>query len=186
MAIIYKHTCLISGKCYIGQTVKSIKRRWQEHCADAKYNTSRKFMLALKKHGTEDWTHEVLFESDDSRLINDKEIEYIKLFDSVKKGYNTSYEKFRDNTLHREDSIEKMKLSQKAAHARRREEGTEGGWTRKDGGPMLGKQHPGKGKSNANKGKKAGQTWEEIFGVEGAAKRREDARLRKLNKSEVR
>jgi group I intron endonuclease len=169
MAIIYKHTCLANGKCYIGQTVKSMERRWQEHCADAKYNTSRKFMLALKKYGTTDWTHEVLFESSDNILINDKEIEYIKLFDSVKNGYNTSFEKFRTNTLHRDDSIEKMKVSQKAAHARRRakNDGVETTEKHKKHKPHTsGWDHPRKGISNPNCGPEVGKMgWKKINGV---------------------
>jgi len=52
------------------------------------------------------------------------------------------------NKTHNADSIERMKESQKAAHAKRRAEGREGGWTRKDGGPMKGKSHPKKGKSS--------------------------------------
>jgi len=44
--------------------------------------------------------------------------------------------------------------SQKEAHAKRRANGTEGGWKRKDGGAMRGKTHPNKGGTNANKGKK--------------------------------
>ena len=165
MAIIYKHTCLISGKCYIGQTVKSLERRWQEHCADAKYNTRRKFMLALKKYGTIDWSHEILFESEDSRVINDKEIEYIKLFDSVKKGYNTSYEKFRNNTLHRAESIEKMKISQKAAHARRRAENNGIEKTKPHKKHVWGDAHPNKGKENKKWDIKGVKGWKIIDGL---------------------
>lgn len=62
-----------------------------------------------------------------------------------------------------------MLYRQKAAHARRRDEGTEGGWTRKDGGPMLGKEHPNKGGTNLSKGK----SMEQI---------RKDAELKRLNK----
>ncbi len=180
--IIYKHTCITSGKFYIGKTVKSIMARWWEHCSDAKYHPKRKFFAALNKYGTKDWTHEVLFECDDLALLADKEIEFIELFDSIKNGYNTMNERGRIYT-HTSESIQKMKIAQKEKHARKRAEGTDGGWVRKDGGAMLGKQHPGKGKSNANKDKKSGQTWEEIFGIEGAAKRREDARIRKLHKT---
>ena len=182
--IVYKHTCIETGKCYIGLTVKPMMARWAEHCSDAKRAPKRKFFAALNKHGTEAWTHEVLFESDIAQDIIDKEIEYIDLFDSVKNGYNTSRDRFRTGIVHTPESIEKMKIAQKEKHARKKAEGTDGGWIRKDGGAMLGKQHPGKGKSNANKGKKKGQTWDIIFGVEGAAKRREEFRIRRLNKNQ--
>lgn len=181
--IVYKHTCNANGKCYIGRTVKTIMGRWWEHCSDAKYHPKRKFFAALNKYGTQDWAHEILFECDDPVLLADKEIEFIDLFDSIKNGYNTINERGRIYA-HTPESIEKMKIAQKEKHARKRAEGTDGGWTRKDGGAMLGKQHPGKGKSNANKGKKKGQTWEDIYGIEGAAKRREEFHIRRLNKKQ--
>lgn len=165
MAIIYKHTCIETGKCYIGQTVKTIKRRWQEHCADSKYNTRRKFMLALKKYGIENWNHEVLFESDDNILINNKEIEFIELYDSVKNGYNTSKEKFRNNTLHRTDSIEKMKASQRAAHARRRAQNGGIEKTKPHKKHIWGDAHPNKGKENKKWDIKGVKGWKIIDGV---------------------
>lgn len=180
--IVYKHTCLVNNKSYIGLTVKPMMARWAEHCSDATRNKRRKFFAALNKYGTENWSHEVLFESEIEQEILDKEIEFIEKFDSVKNGYNTSLDRFRTGILHRPDSIEKMKRSQKEKHARKRAEGSEGGWTRRDGGAMLGKIHPNKGGTSANKGKKKGQTWEEIYGVDGAAQRRKDAETRRLSK----
>lgn len=128
--IIYKHTCTINGKPYIGLTVKTITARWYEHWFDAK----RKFFAAINKYGKENWTHEILFETDDTKILVNKEVEFIELHDSVKNGYNTSREKFRSGVFHTLESIEKMKISQKERHARKRIEGTEGGWSRKDGG----------------------------------------------------
>lgn len=181
--VVYKHTCIISNKCYVGLTVKTMEARWAEHISDAKRNKRRKFFAALNKYGTENWIHEILFESDIEQEILDKEVEFIEYFDSIKNGYNTSKDRFRTGIRHNPESIERMKIAQKERHARKRIEGTEGGWTRKDGGPMKGKSHPNKGRTSATKGLKIGKTWEEIFGVEGAAKRREDARLRKLHKN---
>jgi group I intron endonuclease len=180
--IIYKHTCTITGKCYIGLTVKTIKDRWAEHCSDARRYKKRKFYAALNKYGHENWTHEIIFESQDEQEIIEKEIEFINLFDSVNNGYNTSKERFRTGIKHSQESIEKMKIAQKKSQEMKALRGTNRGWKRKDGGPMKGKSHPGKGKSNANKGQKLGQTWEEIYGIEGANKRREAIKNRKLKK----
>ena len=36
MAYIYKITNDINNKVYIGKTVKSIEKRWKEHCIDSK------------------------------------------------------------------------------------------------------------------------------------------------------
>lgn len=178
--IVYKHTCLISGKCYVGITVKTMKARWAEHCSDASRNKKRKFFAAINKYGKDNWIHEVLFESDNEQIILDKEIEFIDLFDSVKNGYNTSKDRFRTGIRHSPESIEKMKLAQKSAHARRREQNN-GKEVHAEHKPhKSGWDHPSKGKTNANKGKKLGQTWEEIYGADGAAARREAMKLRNI------
>jgi len=167
-----------NGKCYIGITVKSMHERWLEHCSDANRNKKRKFFAALNKYGKENWTHEVLFESDNEDDIIDKEVEFIEKFDSINNGYNMTKDRFRRGLKHSPESIEKMKIAQKEKHARKKLEGTNGGWIRKDGGAMLGKMHPNKGGRCATKGLKLGKTWEEIYGVEGAASRREAIKLR--------
>lgn len=151
--IIYKHTCKVNGKSYIGLTVKTMEARWAEHCSDANRNKKRKFFAALNKYGIDNWLHEVLFESDNEQEIIDKEIEFIEKYDSVKNGYNTSKDRFRTGIKHNPESIEKMRESQRAAHARRRDLSTDSGWTRRDGGAMKGKIHPNKGGTNVNKGK---------------------------------
>lgn len=156
--VIYRHTCIITGKCYIGKTIKTMEERWAEHCTDAKYHPRRKFFAALHKYGKENWIHEILFECDNEELLADKEIEYIDFFDSVKNGYNTLSERTRTYT-HREDSIQKMRISQTLRHAMKRLAGTEGGWKRKDGGAMLGKPHPRKGKENKKWDTKGTQGW---------------------------
>lgn len=164
--IVYKHTCLANGKSYIGLTVKTMEARWAEHCSDANRNKKRKFFAALNKYGTENWSHEILFESENEQEIIDKEIEFIEKYDSVKNGYNTSKDRFRTGIRHTQESIEKMRESQRAAHARRREEGkTIGGWKRKDGGPMKGKSHPNKGKENKKWDNKGTRGWKMENGI---------------------
>jgi group I intron endonuclease len=164
--IIYKHTCKANGKPYIGQSVKTMEARWAEHCTDARYNKKRKFFAAMNKYGFDNWTHEVLFEPDDPELISDKETEYIKLFDSVKNGYNSTYDRFRTNTLHSQESIEKMRVAQKAKHARRREQNN-GEEIHKEHKPhRSGWEHPRKGKNNPNCGPEKGTLgWKKINGT---------------------
>jgi group I intron endonuclease len=167
--IIYKHTCVTSGKSYIGKTVKTMMERWWEHCSDAKYHPKRKFFAALNKYGKDNWEHEILFECDDPKILADKEIEYIKEYDSVKNGYNTMSDKSRINTKHNPESIERMRVSQKAAHARRREfnGGIETTEKHKKHKPHTsGWAHPSKGKSNPNCGPETGRMgWKKINGV---------------------
>jgi len=163
--IIYKHTCKANGKPYIGQTVKTMEARWAEHCTDARYNKKRKFFAAMNKYGFDNWAHEVLFESDNPELISDKETEYIKLFDSVKNGYNSTYDRFRTNTPHSQESIEKMRIAQKAAHARRKE--LQGGKEshREHKQHTSGWDHPNRGKENKKWENKGTRTWKKVNGV---------------------
>ncbi len=162
--IVYKHTCIANGKCYIGRTVKTIMGRWWEHCSDAKYHPKRKFFAALNKYGTEDWTHEVLFECDDAVILADKEIEFIDLFDSIKNGYNTINERGRIYT-HTPESIEKMKIAQKAAHKRRRQENNGIEKTKPHKKHVWGVAHPNKGKENKKWDIKGVRGWKIIDGV---------------------
>jgi hypothetical protein len=143
-----------------------MEARWQEHCSDANRNKKRKFFAALNKYGIENWSHEILFESNVEQEILDKEVEFIDLFDSVKNGYNTSKERFRTGITHREDSIEKMRESQKAAHARRRQENNGIEKTKPHKKHVWGTSHPRKGKSNPNCGPTTGKMgWKKINGV---------------------
>ena len=168
---IYKWTHIESRRCYIGQSIQNPNQRRLEHICDSRHNPrTYHFHNALKKYGVDAFTWEVIDTAESLEELNLLEEKYVIKHDSINNGFN-----IRDpgnNKLHSEESKKRMSEAQKAAHARRRAEGREGGWIRRDGGPMKGKEHPNKGKSCANKGKKKGMSWEEIFGIEGAALRR--------------
>lgn len=89
---IYKFTCKQNGKSYIGQSVNIIKR-YISHLNNHKnkklkdYNT--KFYRALRKYGFENFNFEILELVDISKL-NEKEIYWIKTFDSFNNGYNSN------------------------------------------------------------------------------------------------
>jgi group I intron endonuclease len=142
--IIYKITNLVNGKVYIGQTVqKNPKARWYDHCAKARRGINQPLFNAINKYGVDKFSWEVIDSADSLEALNDLEEQYVEKYNSINEGYN-----IRDaggNKLHNELSIEKMQAAQTAAHARRRAEGRDGGWTRIDGGSMLGKKHPAKG-----------------------------------------
>ena len=59
--LIYKHTCLDSGKIYVGYTSKTLDIRWRDHVAKS-LRGRQKFYAALRKYGTECWLHEILQE----------------------------------------------------------------------------------------------------------------------------
>ena len=90
MGYIYKITNTINDKIYIGQTNYSIKKRWKDHVVAAR-NLSRKYplYLAMYKYGVENFTIEVIEECDNS-ILNEREIYWIKYYNSYKHGYNAT------------------------------------------------------------------------------------------------
>lgn len=86
--IIYKITNKINGKVYIGQTTKSLEKRWVEH----KYtNPTRKYLLhkSMDKHGRDNFEIQQLAEAFTSEELDFLEIKYIKEFNSISpNGYN--------------------------------------------------------------------------------------------------
>ena len=90
---IYKITCKVNGKIYIGQSV-NIETRFKSHINNFKnknlkdYNT--KFYRALRKYGIENFTFEIIEEVLDNNLLNEREIFWIAYFDSFKNGYNST------------------------------------------------------------------------------------------------
>ena len=142
---IYKFTHKETNKCYIGQTIQDPNRRRLEHIS-ASRNTKKTyhFYNALRKYGADSFLFEIIDQANSIEELNLLEEKYVNQFDSINNGYNIRQP--GNNKLHNPESIQRMKEAQTAAHAKRRAEGRDGGWTRKDGGPMKGKSHPKKGK----------------------------------------
>lgn len=88
MTGIYKITCLVDNKAYIGQSV-SIKRRWATHrrelAAGTHYN--QYLQRAYNKYGKNNFVYEIL-ELCPQHKLNEREQFYISLFDTYKNGYN--------------------------------------------------------------------------------------------------
>lgn len=99
--IIYKHTNLINGKCYIGQTMQHPADRWND---GKNYNRAFKFGRALDKYGWEGFSHEIL----ESNILSQEDANkleeyYIAFYDSYVRGYNST--KGGDNCDHLGKSI---------------------------------------------------------------------------------
>lgn len=130
MGLIYLVTCNVNGKLYVGQTTKPANERWDEHkyCAnvliraangDPSINTecdyfkhlkTSTFYNAMAKHGTNNFTFEVIEEGIDGKdKLNNAEKYYVAEFDcQLPQGYNgTSGGDSKYN--HTEESTQKMK-----------------------------------------------------------------------------
>lgn len=85
--IIYKAQNKISGKCYIGQTTKSLDTRKEQHIKFSKTKNSI-FYNALRSYGEENFTWEIIEHVDSRKKMNEREIYYINEYDSIQNGYN--------------------------------------------------------------------------------------------------
>jgi len=163
---VYKWTHRESGKIYIGQSIQDPNRRRLEHISGSRYSKKTyHFHNAIKKYGAEAFDWEVIAYADSLEQLNELEEKYIEKYDCIKNGYNIR--QGGSNKLHSEESKVRMCEAQRRAHARRRAAGTEGGWKRKDGGPMKGKKCSEDHKQKigaANKTRYTGKTWKVING----------------------
>lgn len=84
--IVYKITNKLTGKIYIGQTVKPLHKRWAVH-----KSCKRKSPLtsSFKHHGIESFTIEEICSAKSLEELNELEIYYIEKYDCIyPNGYN--------------------------------------------------------------------------------------------------
>lgn len=91
--IIYKYTSP-SGKVYIGQTIDEQNRRVQFLNDKIEY-AGPKINKARLKYGVYNFDYEIIFKvcsnikSEVKDILNEKEIQYINIYDSFNNGYNS-------------------------------------------------------------------------------------------------
>lgn len=88
---VYIHKNLTNGKVYVGQTrQRQVSKRWGK---DGKgYSKNREFYKDILKYGWENFEHVILPEVHTSQAsLDEAERSYIRLFDSVRQGYNRTY-----------------------------------------------------------------------------------------------
>ena len=92
MGYIYKATNQINGQSYIGQTRISIEDRIKKHINCSNINNQEAdypFHAAIRKYGIDNFKVECLEECNDE-LLDEKEIYYIKLYNTYQNGYNAA------------------------------------------------------------------------------------------------
>lgn len=91
---IYKLTCTITGKVYVGKTIDINRRMMQHSKITPKY--SHHLANAIKKYGIDNFKEEIIFkvEAEDRAVLNaalsNAEKSYIKQYDSYRNGYNST------------------------------------------------------------------------------------------------
>lgn len=108
--LIYCYHCISTGKKYIGKTLYERKRK-DHHRYMAKIRCRRKFYNAVRKYGWENFVYGIIEECDLSLLLQ-KEMYYIKKYNTFKSGYNST--KGGDGLYgwkHSKETIEKIRKS---------------------------------------------------------------------------
>jgi group I intron endonuclease len=86
---VYKITNTLNNKPYFGQTRQPPTRRWSQHKQAAKNGGKMILYNAIRLHGVENFTFEVIYECETLEELNAKEIEYISINNSLSpNGYN--------------------------------------------------------------------------------------------------
>jgi group I intron endonuclease len=88
---VYKIVNRVNEKIYIGKTNKrSINIRWHQHVWEAKRGAKWALHRAIRKYGVSQFSIEPLCKVSTEAELNEKEIGFIKLYDSMNpdKGYN--------------------------------------------------------------------------------------------------
>ena len=88
MGYIYKIENLINNKKYIGQSIYYPKERWRQEIKGYKQH-NMVISKAIKKYGVENFTFEII-EEIDNELLDEREIYWIKYYDSYHNGYNST------------------------------------------------------------------------------------------------
>lgn len=86
MGYIYKISNDINNKVYIGQTKQLLHQRWSMHKQHSK-TLPNLLYRAMRKYGIEHFTIEAIEECKEE-LLNEREVYWIKYYDSFHNGYN--------------------------------------------------------------------------------------------------
>jgi len=95
---IYKITNTVNGKCYIGYS-RHPDKRWKAHIRCALSGKRKKLYSAMRKHGIDKFSFEIIYESNDrDHTLMQMEPFYIKQFNSIDEGYNMNEGGYNVNT----------------------------------------------------------------------------------------
>lgn len=86
---IYLVTNRITGKQYVGQTTRTVKERWADHCSLTKNKHRSALRSAIAKYGSENFSIEIIDSAVSLEELNQKEVDWInKLNTLAPYGYN--------------------------------------------------------------------------------------------------
>lgn len=89
--LVYKLTCTVSGKSYVGITGRALDTRWLEHCQRAREGLRNSRLYdAMRKYGLDAFSREVIATADSEDEARSLECAYIKELGTYEGGYNAN------------------------------------------------------------------------------------------------
>ena len=191
MGYVYKITNTIEDKSYIGATIHAPeKRRIREHLSG---HGNRLIADAVKKHGKDAFTYEVLEANVLDECLPDLELAYIKKFNTfAPHGYNLTH----DGTGHGtpcEDTRRKISESLKGENHHLFGKGHSAATRRKISESLKGEKNPNFGKpisevhkrriSEANKGRKCSEAHKRRISEANKGRKFSEAHKRKISEA---
>lgn len=113
--VVYRHTCRLSGKSYVGYTSRTMEFRWSRHVIESNSGSERHFCKAIRKYGSSDdvWSHETLEKMSTLDGAKRAEILWIEFLGTHGTGgYNETLGGDGSNGCrHSEETIEKIRIT---------------------------------------------------------------------------
>lgn len=88
MPYIYKIENNLNGKIYIGATTQSVEDRWKQHLSERNRSGHRPLYKAMNKYGIENFSVEIIEETNN---LEERERYWIEYYRSFKYGYNATF-----------------------------------------------------------------------------------------------
>lgn len=104
----------VNNKVYVGQTWRSMKRRFQVHLQSSTYSHCIKLRRAIKKYGLDKFSIELLTFCHSQEIADYWETYFIHKYSSIQNGYNVlEFAKNRKGTKHSLKTKKKMSKDRK-------------------------------------------------------------------------
>ena len=107
--VIYTLTNTVNGKQYVGKTMVTAMKRFQQHKADARKGSETAIHRAIRKYTPEAFLVETVDEAADKATLNQKEREWVAKLGTFKSGYNMTPGGEGQGHKHSEETKQKIR-----------------------------------------------------------------------------
>lgn len=139
--LIYRYTCKVNGKSYIGKSM-TYRFEYRQFCHWHYKDTKTKFGRAKLKYGKENFVLDILEENIPKEQLSDRERFWIKKYNTLYAGYNSTVGGEGGNTYASKSKKELALIKEKISRANRGANNGNKGQYIGSKNPMYGKRAP--------------------------------------------